>query len=589
MAFMVLFSAFALSLLCGLAFSIPLPDDNTTLALATPSADALLLLTPVLALDAAHTLLFAPAQIIAALPLPLPPLNQPAPAAVQDIGSLYFYPSQSADPPTPIELVTATATSTEILTETDTEILTEAPTTVTVSAAPSAVTDVVTVFVPTSPPPPSVTPTPAAPPGAKAAWAAPAQMTDLAAFNVSAFPAGQQNLRLVTGIPAAASATASSPLLGSFTFIQPSASASASAAPSSSSPTWTNASTVLQLRFPAGSSNPAGTPQGGAEFYAAPLPLARADSVTMAYSVFFPADFEWVKAGKLPGLFGGRTACSGGDAALDCFSTRLMWRQNGAGELYLYAAKDKQTAALCADPRSVCDAAYGFSIGRGAFRWRAGGWTEVVQTVQLNTPGRQDGGFALWVDGREVIRRSDVFYRDAPPAPTKSKAPPASTTSAPEDDGSDDGDGGLLPLGPLLSGLLDRRSVVREVPRDARPLLLPVPTGGTRAEEGLRLASDVREWALQLAPAQVTSTVTTTLTTTPTGAETTTTTISTPFITVTVYPTLAPGSAQSAPRTDPIGFIGIFFSTFFGGHGPAYATPRDQYVWFKDFELVVNR
>ena len=46
-------------------------------------------------------------------------------------------------------------------------------------------------------------------------------------------------------------------------------------------------------------------------------------------------DFEWVLAGKLPGLYGGHTACSGGDEALDCFSTRLMWREGGMGELYL--------------------------------------------------------------------------------------------------------------------------------------------------------------------------------------------------------------------------------------------------------------
>jgi hypothetical protein len=29
-------------------------------------------------------------------------------------------------------------------------------------------------------------------------------------------------------------------------------------------------------------------------------------------------------------------------------------------------------------------------------------------------------------------------------------------------------------------------------------------------------------------------------------------------------------------------------STFFGGHEQKFATPKDQNVWFKDFELVVN-
>ncbi|KAJ3877025.1 hypothetical protein F5051DRAFT_17105 [Lentinula edodes] len=59
--------------------------------------------------------------------------------------------------------------------------------------------------------------------------------------------------------------------------------------------------------------------------------------------------------GKLPGLYGGRQGCSGSDAAVDCFSTRPMWRKDGQGELYLYAPKDKQTDSLCNDPKSVCD------------------------------------------------------------------------------------------------------------------------------------------------------------------------------------------------------------------------------------------
>jgi hypothetical protein len=31
-----------------------------------------------------------------------------------------------------------------------------------------------------------------------------------------------------------------------------------------------------------------------------------------------------------------------------------------------------------------------------------------------------------------------------------------------------------------------------------------------------------------------------------------------------------------------------FYSTFFGGHDPEYASPKDQYVWFKDFAISGN-
>jgi hypothetical protein len=93
--------------------------------------------------------------------------------------------------------------------------------------------------------------------------------------------------------------------------------------------------TLLQLLFPAGSIDPGKEPQGGAQFYASPIDITSARNVTLQYSAFFPSDFDFVLAGKMPGLYGGHTGCSGGNPAVDCFSTRLMWRGGGAGELYL--------------------------------------------------------------------------------------------------------------------------------------------------------------------------------------------------------------------------------------------------------------
>jgi len=89
---------------------------------------------------------------------------------------------------------------------------------------------------------------------------------------------------------------------------------------------------LLQLLFPAGSINPGTKPQGGAEFYTSPIDIASARNVTLQYSVFFPLGFDFVLGGKMPGLYGGHT---GGDPAMDCFSTRFMWREDGIGELYL--------------------------------------------------------------------------------------------------------------------------------------------------------------------------------------------------------------------------------------------------------------
>ncbi|KIO25566.1 polysaccharide lyase family 14 protein, partial [Tulasnella calospora MUT 4182] len=153
-------------------------------------------------------------------------------------------------------------------------------------------------------------------------------------------------------------------------------------------------------------------PQGGADFYAAPLDISKSNNVSMSYSVFFPKNFDFVLGGKLPGLYGGRPGCSGGDPAEDCFSTRLMWRKGGAGELYLYAPKSKQGDGVCnTPPKSDCNVDYGLSIGRGSFKFAPGRWTNVRQTVVLNTPGKPDGTFALEVDGARVLDVQGVYYR----------------------------------------------------------------------------------------------------------------------------------------------------------------------------------
>jgi hypothetical protein len=37
-----------------------------------------------------------------------------------------------------------------------------------------------------------------------------------------------------------------------------------------------------------------------------------------------------------------------------------------------------------------------------------------------------------------------------------------------------------------------------------------------------------------------------------------------------------------------VGFIGLFFSTFFGGHTADWATPKEQVTYYKDFEMWAN-
>ncbi len=41
-------------------------------------------------------------------------------------------------------------------------------------------------------------------------------------------------------------------------------------------------------------------------------------------------------------------------------------------------------------------------------------------------------------------------------------------------------------------------------------------------------------------------------------------------------------------RTGRLTFSILALSTFFGGHDKEFATPKDQFVWFKDFALYIN-
>jgi hypothetical protein len=154
----------------------------------------------------------------------------------------------------------------------------------------------------------------------------------------------------------------------------------------------------LRVRYPEDSVNFGSaddeTPLGGAAFYA---PFAKTKASCLHYRVRFPTDFEFAKGGKLPGLYAGE-APSGGEkvSGKDGWSIRLMWREDGEGELYEYVFNKKGK--------------YGLSAGRGAFTFPRGRWVEVDLEVVVNDPDERNGKARLWIDGRPVIEQEDLVY-----------------------------------------------------------------------------------------------------------------------------------------------------------------------------------
>ncbi|XP_076463779.1 uncharacterized protein LOC143295957 isoform X2 [Babylonia areolata] len=148
--------------------------------------------------------------------------------------------------------------------------------------------------------------------------------------------------------------------------------------------------------------------QKGAQFYS--RPTTTRTSMTLSYDLFFSDGFDFVKGGKLPGLFGGTTNCSGGRHSDLCFSTRLMWRSHGDGEVYAYLPSH-QDPGLCHSSHNHCNPDYGNSLGRGTWRFKTGEWQTITQRLTLNTPGQLNGKVEVWLNGHHVLTVSKLNVR----------------------------------------------------------------------------------------------------------------------------------------------------------------------------------
>ena len=156
----------------------------------------------------------------------------------------------------------------------------------------------------------------------------------------------------------------------------------------------TIAGSTLTVAYLKGSSAPsAGAPYGGAQL-CVPFAGGSATDVTLSYDVRFPVGFQWVKGGKLPGVYGGKTPFSGGSHNAYGWSMRLMWRENGTAEVYGYISNST---------------GYGDDWPGGGLAFQADGqWHHLAQHVHLNAPGKADGFVTLSYDGTIYINKTGL-------------------------------------------------------------------------------------------------------------------------------------------------------------------------------------
>jgi hypothetical protein len=159
---------------------------------------------------------------------------------------------------------------------------------------------------------------------------------------------------------------------------------------------------ALRIRIRKGSIDPASMlrrqqPRSGTGFKARVI-AGGSDGATLHYRLRFASDFDFVRGGKLPGLFGGRGNSGGAiPSGDDGFSTRLMWRERGEGEVYAYLPGSR---------------GHGSSLLRGRLVFEPGRWHSVAQELLLNTPGHRDGSLRLWLDGQPVGETLGLHLRD---------------------------------------------------------------------------------------------------------------------------------------------------------------------------------
>ncbi|GAA5946534.1 hypothetical protein JCM3765_000284 [Sporobolomyces pararoseus] len=163
---------------------------------------------------------------------------------------------------------------------------------------------------------------------------------------------------------------------------------------------------VLSTNYPKGT-------RDGDQFFMTPM---RADSnvqtAVLQYDVAFDVGFDFVKGGKLPGLYGSEKGaegvCSGGNRQPSCWSARLMSRTGGEGEVYAYIPT---YPGFCRQSDVACNDVYGISLSRGSFDFSAGGWTTITQLVSLNTPGYANGLLYLWANGSLALAHTGIVWR----------------------------------------------------------------------------------------------------------------------------------------------------------------------------------
>jgi len=130
------------------------------------------------------------------------------------------------------------------------------------------------------------------------------------------------------------------------------------------------------------------------------------DTLWLSYKLLFEDGFDFKKGGKLPGFCGGK-CYTGGHAPSDGngWSARIMWRENGLAEQYVYHSNQKGK--------------YGDSFPwlykSRQVQFKTGKWHHIVSKLALNEIRNgivfSNGRIETWLDGQKVLQKDSITFR----------------------------------------------------------------------------------------------------------------------------------------------------------------------------------
>ncbi len=176
---------------------------------------------------------------------------------------------------------------------------------------------------------------------------------------------------------------------------------------------------VLEVLYPEGKFGP---DDGGAKWN---LNFDRPyEEYALEYKIRVPKDFDFVRGGKLPGLYGGSGPAGGASTAeADGFSVRTMWRELGVlcqyvyymdkeetkkwGSNFIWTTRENKNMPITKDMWKDMNTHFDDRVYLTPDTWHT-----LKTYIKMNTPDQEDGKIICWFNGIEVVNLNLRFRKD---------------------------------------------------------------------------------------------------------------------------------------------------------------------------------